>query len=155
MYYSNGLCHVSLYVICMCFVLCECFVLCVSCLIVSLTCVRSKILSKQPIYTWQIWFHYTVEMLTHKFVFKSFGKSGGNINDIRNDISQVVKMNTKLVNKKSLFIKIKKGLSKFKRNERQKTQANIKKIRKHWIQNYYSTITRLKNKDINSAFNRH
>lgn len=110
---------------CYVYVLCECFVLCVSCLIVSLTCVRSKILSKQPTYTWQIWFHYTVEMLTHKFVFKSFEKSGGNINDIRNDISQVVKMNTKLVNKKSLFIKIKKGLSKFKRNERKKIPKRI------------------------------
>lgn len=55
-------------------------------------------------------------MLTLKLVFEIFEKIGANINAIHNaihnDICQIMKLNKKLVNKKVLFQKIKKGLSK-------------------------------------------
>lgn len=54
-------------------------------------------------------------MLTHKFVFEIFEKRGGNINDINNDICQIMKINKKLVNKKTVFIKIKRGFSKLRK----------------------------------------
>lgn len=54
-------------------------------------------------------------MLTHKLVFEIFEKRGRNINDIHNDICHILKINKKLVNKKALYIKIKRGLSKLRK----------------------------------------
>lgn len=68
-------------------------------------------------------------MLTHKLVFEIFEKRGGNINDIHNDICHILKINKKLVNKKALYIKIKRGLSNL-RKLKGKKQPNIKNLKK-------------------------
>lgn len=54
-------------------------------------------------------------MLIYKLVFEIFEKRGGNINDIYNDICYILKINKKLVNKKVLYIKIKRGLLKLRK----------------------------------------